>query len=90
MDCVSPENFHKIIGSYNHQFKNFEANDSRDFMLYLMQSMHSELNYFSKNKAIEGIPNNYYRANSFNFFMNSFEIQNYKIIIWSIWNNNKM
>ena len=43
-------------------------------MLYLMQSIHSELNYFSKNKAIEGIPNNYDRANSFNLFMNSFEI----------------
>ena len=79
-DSVSPENFHKIIGSYNHQFKNLEANDSRDLILYLMQSMHSELNYYSKNKAVEGTPNNYDRINTFGFFMLSYDIQNFSII----------
>ena len=79
-DSVSPENFQKTIGDYNPQFKNLEANDSKDLILYLMQSMHSELNYNSKNKAIQGIPNQYDRGNTFHYFINSYDIQNYSII----------
>ena len=79
-DSVSPAKFQNIIGYYNPQFRNLEANDSKDLILYLMQSMHSELNYFSKNKAIEGIPNQYDRAQTFHYFINTYDIQNNSII----------
>ena len=45
-----------------------------------MQSMHSELNYYSKNKAIEGVPNQFDRANTFHYFIKSYDIQNNSII----------
>ena len=80
LDSVSPENFQKIIGNYNPQFRNLEANDSKDLILYLMQSMHSELNYSSKNKAIEGVPNQYDRGNTFHYFIHSYDVKNFSII----------
>ena len=52
---VSPEQFHNILGYYNSQFKEIGANDSKDLLLYLFQSMHEELNYFGDNK-LQGIP----------------------------------
>ena len=56
---VSPEKFQQIIGNYNSQFQNLEANDSKDLILYLLQSMHSELNYFVDNKINYWIPNQF-------------------------------
>ena len=48
-DAVSPEIFQKTVGKYNPQFQNLEANDSKDLILYLLQVMHQELNYYTKN-----------------------------------------
>ncbi len=80
LDSVSPEDFQQTIGNYNEQFQNLEANDSKNLILYLLQTIHAELNYFSKNKGIEGNPNQYDRANSFYFFINSYDMQNWSII----------
>ena len=41
----SPINFQSILGKYNPQFKNLEANDAKDLILYLLQTMHEELNH---------------------------------------------
>ena len=78
---ISPENFQKTIGHFNKQFKNLEANDSKDLILYLLQTMHSELNYLSNNQnKIPGIPNQYDRVNTFNYFISSYDMHNFSII----------
>ena len=79
-DAVSPENFQKTIGKYNPQFQNLEANDSKDLILYLLQVMHQELNYCSKNSAFTGYPNQYNRIETLMVFMNSYDIINFSII----------
>ena len=45
-NVFSPDDFKKTLGLYNPQFRKFEANDSKDLILYLLQTMHAELNYF--------------------------------------------
>ena len=77
---ISPEKFQKVIGFYNPQFRDLEANDSKDLILYLFQSMHAELNYYTGNKPIDGKPNQYNRADTFKYFINSYDIQNFSII----------
>jgi len=77
----SPYNFKKTLGKYNPQFKKFEANDSKDLILYLMQTMHEELNYFGGNNSINlSRPNQYDKVNTFMYFMNSYNAQNFSII----------
>ena len=77
----SPYNFKKTLGIYNSQFKKFEANDSKDLILYLMQTMHEELNYFGGNNSINlARPNQYDKVNTFMYFMNSYNALNFSII----------
>ena len=52
---VSPEQFHNILGYFNPQFREIGANDSKDLLLYLFQSMHEELNYLGDQK-LKNIP----------------------------------
>ena len=78
--AVSPENFQKTLGRFNPQFKNLEANDSKDLILYLLQVMHQELNYYSKNVPFNGYPNQYNRAQTYLAFLASYDITNYSII----------
>jgi len=47
---VTPNCFHNIIGELNPQFRTFDANDSKDLLIFLIQSMHEELNYLGNNK----------------------------------------
>ena len=77
---LSPEVFQRVIGHYNSQFINLEANDSKDLILYLLQSMHSELNYYTDNIPLKGRPNQYDRVNTFHYFINTYDILNYSII----------
>jgi ubiquitin C-terminal hydrolase len=77
----SPYNFKKTLGIYNPQFKKFEANDSKDLILYLMQTMHEELNYFGGNPSTNlSRPNQYDKVNTFMYFMNSYNALNFSII----------
>ena len=78
--AVSPEIFQKTVGAYNPQFRNLEANDSKDLTLYLLQTMHQELNYFSKNKPYTGYPNQYNRPQTFMVFVHSYDVVNCSII----------
>ena len=41
-----PKHFKEILGTFNPQFSKYEANDSKDLILYLLQTFHEELNYF--------------------------------------------
>ena len=77
---VSPEIFQKTIGVFNPQFKNLEANDSKDLILYVLQVMHQELNYYTKNTPFNGFPNQYDRFQTFLAFMYSYDITNFSII----------
>ena len=80
-DSVSPYNFKSKLGFYNPQFKKLEANDSKDLILYLLQIMHEELNYFGDNNSMfNSQPNQYDRALTFNFFMNNYNSHNFSII----------
>ena len=77
----SPEKFKKVIGHYNSQFEGFNANDSKDLILYLLQTMHEELNYFGDNKnANFPRPNQYDRVQTFMYFMTSYNYNNFSII----------
>ena len=79
-NAVSPEKFQETVGKYNPQFKDLEANDSKDLILYLLQVMHQELNYFNKNNYFTGIPNQYNRQETFMAFTGSYDATNYSII----------
>ena len=79
-DAVSPEIFQKTVGKYNPQFQNLEANDSKDLILYLLQVMHQELNYYTKNIAFNGYPNQFDRYNTFWAFFKSYDATNFSII----------
>ena len=80
-NSFSPKNFKRILGYYNSQFKDFKANDSKDLLLYLLQTMHEELNYFGDNPPIRlPQPNQCSRESTFMYFMNIYNSQNFSII----------
>ena len=79
-NSVSPDKFQKTVGMYNPQFKNLEANDSKDLILYLLQIMHQELNYNTKNFSSNAYPNQYDRQQTFQAFIRSYEATNNSII----------
>ena len=66
----SPESFNRTLSRLNPQFARFEANDSKDLLLYLFQTMHEELNYFGDQK-LKSIPkcNQLIENESYEFFM---------------------
>ena len=76
------EQFKIILGYYNSKLRKFEANDSKDLILYLLQIMHEELNYFGENHSLpyKGFPNQYNELYAYTYFMNSYKIRNFSII----------
>ena len=80
-NSFSPQNFKETLGICNPQFKDFKANDSKDLLLYLLQTMHEELNYFGDNPPIRlPQPNQDNRESTFLYFMNIYNNQNFSII----------
>jgi ubiquitin C-terminal hydrolase len=80
-DSFSPYQFKRTLGFHNPQFKDFKANDSKDLLLYLLQTMHEELNYFGDNPPIRlSQPNQSSRESTFMYFMNFYNSQNFSII----------
>ena len=65
----SPQSFNFTLSKINPQFSRFEANDSKDLLLYLFQTIHEELNYLGEEK-LNRIPkcNQSNEQESFNFF----------------------
>jgi len=77
----SPQEFKKVIGRCNPQFEGFSANDSKDLLLYLLQTIHEELNYFGDNQNSNiSRPNQYDRVQTFMFFMTTYNMKNFSII----------
>ena len=80
-NSFSPKDFKKILGNCNPEFKDFKANDSKDLILYLLQTMHEELNYLEANPPIRlPQPNQENRNSTFNYFSKIYNNQNYSII----------
>ena len=81
-NSFSPDEFKKIIGKYNKQFERFEANDSKDLILYLFQSMHEELNYLGNNSSLPIIkrPNQCDENETFTYFFSTYNMRNFSII----------
>ena len=80
-NSFSPYQFQRTLGFHNLQFKEFKANDSKDLLLYLLQTMHEELNYFGDNLPIRlPQPNQCNRESTFVHFMNFYNNQNFSII----------
>lgn len=69
-NTISPNDFHKAIGELNPQFRTIDANDSKDLLLFLFQSMHEELNYYGDQK-LKVVPrcDQTIKQNAFEFFM---------------------
>ena len=81
-NSFSPDNFKKVLGYYNPQFRRFEANDSKDLILYLLQTMHEELNYYGSNNlpSIIRPPNQLNRYETYLYFNNTYNTRNFSII----------
>ena len=81
-NSFSPRDFKRIIGYYNLQFSKSEANDSKDLILYLLQTFHEELNYCGDQPFPKFLvhPNQLNRPESFIYFINSYNCQNLSII----------
>jgi ubiquitin C-terminal hydrolase len=80
-ESFSPQNFKDVIGHFNPQFRGFSANDSKDLILYLLQTMHEELNYFGDNQNSNfRRPNQNDRVQTFMFFMTTYNMKNFSII----------
>ena len=78
----APREFKETLGKYNSQFQFYEANDSKDLILYLLQTFHEELNYFGDKSFPVNImrPNQENRVDTFNYFMTTYNVQNFSII----------
>ena len=77
-----PSKFKKVLGKYNSQFTKDEANDSKDLILYLLQTFHEELNYFG-NKVVPTnitLPDQTLRSLTFDFFKLSYQSTNFSKI----------
>ena len=70
--------FHQTLGVYNPQFAKNEANDSKDLITYLLQSFHSELNYFGdkSNPNYLPLPDSSNRILTYNHFIQDYNIKN--------------
>ena len=77
-----PSKFKKILGKYNCQFIKNEANDSKDLILYILQTFHEELNYFGDKVVPTNIalPDQTLRALTFDFFNLSYQSTNFSKI----------
>ena len=85
-NSVAPYEFNSLISSLNPQFARYESNDARDLLIYLLQEMHEELNYFG-HKRLKKVPrcNQLIELNAFNFFKQVNSEMNFSIISYLFW-----
>ena len=77
----SPNNFKRTLGGIKTQFQKFEANNFKGLILYLMQTIHMELNYFGGKPSTNlSQPNQYDKDDTFLEFINSYNSHNSSII----------
>ena len=79
--AFAPKDFKRTLGIYNPQFQKFEANDSKDLILYLLQTMHDELNYYgNRNQRLNYVPNQYNIYETYNHFIANYNMNNFSKI----------
>jgi len=80
-NIISPVNFKRVVGYYNPIFRKPE-NEPKDLVLFLMQIMHEELNHLGGNSSFPfiGQPNQFNEEETYNHFMNTYNIRNFSII----------
>ena len=77
----SPTEFKRTLGLHNPQFRTFDANDSKDLILYLLQTLHEEMNYFgNKNVRLNFYPNQYDVVQTYNHFTTIYNSNNFSKI----------
>ena len=76
----SPHNFKNVISEMNSLFAGIQANDSKDLVLFLLETMHNELNKANKINLPNEALNQYDFAQTFKLFIKYFQ-NNYKSII---------
>ena len=70
----SPSNFMQTIEIMNPLFKQGQAGDSKDFIIYILEQLHKELKKSVKNKNKSQSPlNQYDKNNAFNHFFEEFQ-----------------
>ena len=77
----APYNFMNRVNDMNPLFKKGEAGDAKDFIIFVLEQMHKELNKPLKIKKIKDVPtiNQYDKNNTFKNFFNEF-IENTSIL----------
>ena len=71
----SPNKFMETVEKMNPLFKQGQAGDSKDFIIFILEQIHKELKnpIASQNQAIAQPLNQYDRNSAFTFFMNDFK-----------------
>jgi ubiquitin C-terminal hydrolase len=82
LNSFAPRKFKEVLGKYNSQFSKNEANDSKDLITYLLQTFHSELNYFGDKKAPTNLPfpDSSNRDYTYTYFCNTYNFTNFSKI----------
>jgi len=82
LNYYSPDNFKNIISKMNPLFAGIQANDSKDLVLFMLETMHNELNEPNKNmqENAAGVPNQYDFNTTFSMFKHYFA-KNYNSIM---------
>ena len=71
----SPYNFMNVVEKMNPLFKQGQAGDSKDFIIFILEQLHKELKKsFNNNGSDNNIPlNQFDKNNAFNYFFNDFK-----------------
>ena len=76
----APENFKKVISEMNPLFKGIAANDPKYLILFLLETIHSEMNNPPNRVIIDKIPNDSNLVEVYNNFVNNYNNKNKSII----------
>ena len=71
----SPYNFMNIVEKMNPLFKQGQAGDSKDFIIFILEQLHKEFKRSINSNNLDNnlVLNQYDRMNSFNYFFNDFK-----------------
>ena len=59
-EYIYPNKFHDVFIQYERQFSGFGQHDSNEFLIFLLDKLHEDLNRISKKEYIEIMPQKYY------------------------------
>ena len=80
-DSFSPKDIKKTLEIYYPQFQNFDEHKIKNLVLYLLKTMHEELNYYgNQNKKLNYIPNQNNIYESYNHFVCNYNSNNFSKI----------